>query len=54
MSLAQRHRTYPRGLRVYGLDFSSAPCLRKPITCAVGRLVRGLQALTFLLVSLVR
>jgi hypothetical protein len=40
MSLAQRHRTYPRGLRVYGLDFSSAPCLRKPITCAVGRLVR--------------
>jgi len=40
MSLTHRYRSYPEGLRVYGLDFSSAPSLRKPITCAVGRLAR--------------
>ena len=38
MSLGHRPRTHPQGLRIYGLDFSSAPSLRKPITCAVGRL----------------
>ena len=40
MSLGHRPRTHPQGLRIYGLDFSSAPSLRKPITCAVGRLAR--------------
>jgi hypothetical protein len=55
MSLAQRHRSHSGGLRIYGLDFSSAPSLKKPITCAVGRLVverstgASLQTVTFYL-----